>query len=316
MIRNQSLSIKAAGLAVFLVACAGGAATTTDTTATTTLATGTTATTTVLTTTGAVTESTSTTAGEITSGGLGAELISPGQVVVCMTFPVPLVADYDAAGNPIGQSVEFVLDLADRLDLDPELRNTIFDLIIDDIEAGNCDFSLAGHFITPERLARIDMIPYLRGRQQLVVQSGNPEGLDDVIDLCGEPVSVRAGTVQEEMVLGLGLYEAAGINDSCTDSALPMVDVVAFPGEFEAVESLLAGEVVAYMGGTTWLADYPDDLEVVPAVVLPDFINAMGVRKDHPLLAEALRAALDAMIADGTYHAIQSKWGVGIPLGE
>jgi polar amino acid transport system substrate-binding protein len=231
-----------------------------------------------------------------------------------MVFGVPRVAVYDANEEPTGQSVEFVLELAHRLNLEPELRDTIFEDIIGAIEAGDCDFSLAGHFITPERLERIEMIPYLKGRQQIVVRYGNPEGFEDSKDLCGKAVSSRAGTIQEDLVRGVGLYQGSGLDDVCAEAGLPSIDLVTFPGEAEAVDALLQGEVVVFLGGTTWLAEYPDELALVPAVVLPEYTNGIGVRKDHPLLANALRSSLAAIIADGTYLRIHNTWGVGQPI--
>jgi polar amino acid transport system substrate-binding protein len=249
-----------------------------------------------------------------TAADLAAELITPGRVVICIAFPVPLVAVYDATGEPTGQSVEFALGLAQRLNLEPEVRDTTFEDIIDAVEAGDCDFSLAGHIITPERLKRIEMIPYLKGRFALVVRYGNPEGFEDSEDLCGMGVSSVAGSIQEEMVRGVGLYRDSGLNDACAEADLPPIDLVTFPGEAEAVAALRLGEVVAFLGGSTWLAEYPDELAIAPAVVLPDYNNGIGVRKDHPLLADALRSSLDAMIADGTYLRIHNTWGVGEPI--
>jgi len=246
---------------------------------------------------------------------LAAELVTPGVGVICMAFGVPRVAVYDASGEPMGQSVEFALELARRLNLQPELRDSVFEDIIDAIEAGDCDFSLAGHIITPERLERIEMIPYLKGRQQIVVSHGNPEGVEDSTDLCGRIVSSRAGTIQEDLVRGVGLYDGSGLNDKCAAADLPPIELVTFPDEMEAVAALLQGEVVAFLGGTTWLVEYPNDLALASAVVLPDFSNGIGVRKDHPLLASALRSSLEAMIADGTYGAIHNTWGVGQPIG-
>jgi polar amino acid transport system substrate-binding protein len=231
-----------------------------------------------------------------------------------MAFGVARVAVLDAAGEPEGQSVEFALELARRLNLQPELRDSIFEDIIDSIESGDCDFSVAGHIITPERLERIEMIPYLKGRQQIVVAFGNPVDVDDSTDLCGRSVSSRAGTIQEDLVLGVGLYEGSGLNDECASADLPPIELVTFPGETEAVDALLQGEVVAFLGGTTWLVVYPNELALASAVVLPDFSNGIGVRKDHLLLASALRSSLEAMIADGTYQAIHDTWGVGQPI--
>ena len=249
-----------------------------------------------------------------TVNDLAGELISPGQAVICMAFGVPRVAIYDSTGEPVGQSVEFAVELARRLSLQPELRDSIFEDIIDSIESGDCDFSVAGHIITLERLERIDLIPYLKGRQQVVVAFGNPEGVADPTDLCGRMVSSRAGTIQEDLVRGVGPYEGSGLNDECAATDLPPIELITFPGEMEAVDALLQGTVVAFLGGTTWLVEYPNDLALASAVVLPDFSNGIGVRKDHPLLAAALRSALEAMIADGTYQAIHNTWGVGQPI--
>jgi polar amino acid transport system substrate-binding protein len=231
-----------------------------------------------------------------------------------MAFGVPRVAIFDSTGEPGGQSVEFALELARRLSLQPELRDTIFEDIIDSIESGDCDFSVAGHIITLERLERIELIPYLKGRQQVVVAFGNPEGIEDSTDLCGRMVSSRAGTIQEDLVRGVGPYEGSGLNDECAAANLPPIELTTFPGEMEAVEALLEGTVVAFLGGTTWLVEYPDDLALASSVVLPEFNNGIGVRKDHPLLTGALRSALEAMIDDGTYQEIHDTWGVGQPI--
>ena len=245
---------------------------------------------------------------------LAAELVSPGRAIICMAFGVPRVAEYDAAGEPSGQSVEFALELARRLSLQPELKDSVFEAIIDDIEAGGCDLSVAGHIITAERLERIELIPYLEGRMQVVVAYGNPESVEDSTDLCGQTVSSRAGTIQEDLVLGVGLYEGSGLNDTCAAADLAPIDLVTFPGEAEAVDALRQGEVVAFLGGTTWLVEYPTELALATAVVLPEYSNGIGVRKDHRVLADELRSSLEAMIADGTYHSIHNTWGVGQPI--
>lgn len=254
------------------------------------------------------------TAGSAANGEIADELIEPGVLVVCTDFPVPRFAEFDAAGEPTGASVEMAVELARRIGLEIEHRNTVFEEILPDIEAGDCDLGLAGHIITPEREERITMVPYLRGRQQLIVRTGNPDGFDELTDLCGEEVLTRAGSLQEELVHGTGPYEGEGLNDQCAAAGEPELELTTYPGEAEAVEAFVDGEGAAFLGSTLWVSEHPADLELARAVTLPDYTTGIGINREDVRLADAIRDAMDDLIADGTYHAILDEWGVGQPL--
>lgn len=233
---------------------------------------------------------------------------------MCTEFPVPRFAELDPTGEPRGASVDLAAEIAERIGLAIEHRDTVFEDIIPDLESGACDLGLAGHIITPEREERITMVPYLRGQQELTVRIGNPEGFDELTDLCGETVLTRSGSIQEQLVLGTGAYADDGLNDRCEAAGEEPLDLETYPGEAEAVEAFIGGEGAAFLGGSVWVAENPDELEEAATVVLPGYTNGIGINRDDRQLAEAIRAALDEMIDDGTYLEILNEWGVGQPL--
>ncbi|MBI4571482.1 MAG: transporter substrate-binding domain-containing protein, partial [Chloroflexi bacterium] len=153
--------------------------------------------------------------------------------------------------------------------------------------------------INPEREEQIDLIPYITVGTGILVPTGNPNGIEELSDLCGLTVAVQLGTVQETL--------ANDTSASCTEA----ITVVTFDTNPLAVADLRTG------GADANLADFPvayldaqesdGDLEV-----LPNQIDAapygIGVRKESAQLRAVLEQALQAIIADGTYAAILAAW--------
>jgi hypothetical protein len=67
--------------------------------------------------------------------------------------------------------------------------------------------------------------------------------------------------------------EGFGVNDDCAAADLPPIELVTSAVEMEAVDALLEGAVVVFLGETTRVVEYPNDLVLASAVVLPDFTD-------------------------------------------
>jgi polar amino acid transport system substrate-binding protein len=245
-----------------------------------------------------------------TSPALDAALVRPGELVICSSFPRTRFAEYDSAGRPFGVDIEMGQALAQEMGLVSVVEEVAFEELIGAVAGGGqCDVSIAGQFITSARLQQIDMIPYREGAPHVIVRDGNPGAILSLDDLCGRGFSVVAGTVYADMVRGEGDYAGAGIQDRCSSIGRQPVQLMEFNAQDDAEGALAAGDVEAYAGNDFVTVEQPDTFEL--AFELPRARNGIGHHKDLLLLDDALRAALRAIIADGTYLGILDRYGSG-----
>lgn len=242
-----------------------------------------------------------------TTDGLAAELIAPGRLVACSSFPRQRFAERDAAGEPFGIDIEIGQEIARRLGLEPEVRDVVFDSLLAEVERRQCDVSIAGQFITGARLARIAMIPYRQGAPQIVVPAGNPGAILELLDLCGRRLAVVTGSVYVEIVRGLGDYVGNGLDDRCRTAGAEPVDLREYANQGEAEDALARGLVHAYVGNDAIAVERPSEFELSAA--FPPLRNGIGHARRAALLGDRIRTSLRAMIDDGSYLAILARYG-------
>lgn len=241
--------------------------------------------------------------------GLEAQLVTPGRFTYCANLRPGRMGFRDESGKPAGVNIEIAVEIARRLGLAAEIRETPFEALIDAVAGGLCDISISAQIITRTRLERIDMLPYIQGIQHVVVRAGNPAGIVGLTDLCGKVLAVQTGSTHVDLVLGQGDHTGAGIDRDCAAAARPKVDLRQFDDDADAIEALAGGTANAYIGSDFVAIDRPTEFEL--ATALPPIRNGIGLSKDHPALRAAVDAAFQAMIADGTYKAILERFGVG-----
>jgi polar amino acid transport system substrate-binding protein len=211
----------------------------------------------------------------------------------------------EGTDNPLGMDVDIANALGDRLGVEVEFQQVAdFAGIVGDLTSGRYDIVMSAISITPEREAEIDFIPYFGpvGTGILTLKD-NPEGFTGVEDLCGHPVAAQDGTFQIEQMETL--------NDGpCADNP---IDIRAFPDNPASVQELILGRVNAQLADDP-VAAYSalQNEEDLVELAVPGFEAApygIGVRKDSSALNDALTAAFEAIVADGTYADILEEWG-------
>jgi polar amino acid transport system substrate-binding protein len=238
---------------------------------------------------------------------LAAELATPGSLTVCIALFGAPAASINDEGQLEGYNVAFASEVATRLGLSPQLRLSVFDSLAADLASHECDVSVSSQNITESRLSEMHLAPYTKSHQPVVVSQGNPFNILTLEDLCGKIVSATAGSTHADLVNGSGDYVGQGLNDACTARGTEQIELRTFPSEPDAVDALLEDEVAAYLGNPQFVFDFPADLDVSEAV-LPPARQGMATALDRPNLTAAVQAAIDEMVADGTYLTVLREY--------
>jgi polar amino acid transport system substrate-binding protein len=243
------------------------------------------------------------------ASAVAAELVTSGSLTVCMALMGAPAVSLDDSGNLVGYNIGFANELAKRLNLKAVIQQQNFDELMGMVESHGCDISISSQNITADREGHANLIPYTQSKQgrPVVVAKGNPHSIGALSDLCGLPVSAATGTTSADEVNGTGDFTGHGINSSCQSAGSEPVDLHTYDTELDAVQALLDGTVVAYLGNSNFVTSYPQLLENSSAT-LPPARQGIAVALDHPQLTTAIESALGAMIADGTYLSILGQY--------
>jgi len=207
----------------------------------------------------------------------------------------------EATGDPAGLDIDIANALGEVLGVEVEFQNTVFDGLIQELLGERFDIIMSAMSVNPERDEQVDFIEYFNAGTGIIVEAGNPEGIQSAEDLCGLNVAAQQGTIQVDFLESL--------NETCDEP----VNILQFQTDPEAVQALLAGQADAE------LADYPvaaysasqneGDIELVPTNIDPGPYG-IALRPDSDELEDVLQQAFDQIVEDGTYDEILEKWNL------
>jgi polar amino acid transport system substrate-binding protein len=242
------------------------------------------------------------------------QLLFPDKLVVCSDMPYPPLEYFDAEGNPIGSDIEMAQGIADRLGLQLEVVNSVFDTIIPALTGGKCDIIVSFQNITADRLEQVDMVMYYEAGQAFLVQAGNPDNIQAMEDLCGKKIAVEAGTTMLDFLGGTGDFEATGLPSVCATANLPAAEPKPYQKDSDAVAALQSGTASAYLAdfpvAAGYALDLPDQFALAPLPQIAPAPVGISVAKTNTGLRDAVKAALLSMIADGSYLDILTQYGI------
>jgi polar amino acid transport system substrate-binding protein len=249
------------------------------------------------------------------------KLAEKGHLLICTDFPYPPQEFFDENGNPQGLDIDIGTEIANRLGLKVQFVNSMFDSIIEAVSSGKCDIIISAQNITTDRQKQVNMIPYFQAGQAFVVAKGNPKGIKQVLDLCGQSVAAESGTTEADYLQATGDYKGAGLPALCTKATKTPPTVIVTQKDTDALQQLQAGKVVAYATDSPVAAYYtvqhPDQFELAGSIVeaVSEGISVPCGQADCtnvPLtdLGNAISTALKSMMADGTYTKILQKWNL------
>jgi polar amino acid transport system substrate-binding protein len=247
-------------------------------------------------------------------------LAQKNHLLICSDLPYPPQEFFDDNGDPQGLDIEIGMEIANRLGLKGQVVNSVFDTIIAAVTSGKCDIIISAQNITADRQKQVSMIPYFLAGQSLVVTKGNPNKINDIMDVCGQSVAAESGTTEVDHLNGTGDYKKdGGLVTACEKAGKKAPSAVVTQKDSDALQQLQANKVVAYFTDSPvagyYTVQHPDQFEVTGKIVDPvaEGISVPCGQADctkAPLtpLGQAVQSALKSMMTDGTYAKILDKW--------
>ncbi|GAA1437007.1 ABC transporter substrate-binding protein [Nocardiopsis tropica] len=235
-----------------------------------------------------------------------ADIAEAGSVTIGVEASYPPGEYLDEDGETaLGFNVDLVTAALGKLGLEAEWVPTAFDSIVIGVDTGTYDLGSSSFTVTEERMEQVNMISYFSSGTQWFAQTGNPQDVDPD-NACGMRIAVQSDTTHDADI------EAR--SEACVEAGEEAITIQKFENQPLATETVVSGVNDAS------LADMPTAVyaleqtgEGVLELIGEQYDAApYGVltHKEDTELAEAVAAAFNAIIEDGTYTEILGEWGV------
>jgi len=203
--------------------------------------------------------------------------------------------------QPVGFDLDLAAALAKRWGVGLRIISMDFTGLMPGLDAKRCNMMMSGAFITPERLAHFQGVPYIATSQVLLV-SAKTKGIAKPEDLSGKVVSVQAGTVYEKRLHAL--------DDALKAKGQPGLTIQSYPGGADAVQQLTTGRAAAVITQDTEAAyrAVAQAGQFAVAYVYPATDEFGIFFAKSPADYKLVKADIEALRADGTLTRLAAKW--------
>jgi polar amino acid transport system substrate-binding protein len=209
-----------------------------------------------------------------------------------------------ATNQLVGLDIDLASELAKRLSLKIVWSETPFAEIIPALQTKRADFVISGISDRLSRRETADFVDYLKTGPQFFVLADN--AAQATIDLCGKKVGTTRST---SFPVEIEKWSKA----NCEAAGKPAVQFAPGENAVDVRNQLKQGRIDAAVQGSETLP-YAQQQEVGKYRVVGEPFSSgyQGImfRKDDIALREVVMVALAAMIADGAYKTILTKWGL------
>lgn len=232
------------------------------------------------------------------------DTLTPGEMKVGLEVAYPPFESWQDK-KIVGFDAELAQLLSQQMGLKLQLADTKFSGLILGLNAGRHDTVISALYITPERTAQADAIPYADTGAYIMVRSDSTIAPTTEKALCGLTVGLQQGTswVKKLRELSEGYSKANGKGP---------VTVKEFPTAPETMQALLAGHVQAQVdiaGVVSLFAERSNGrLKITsPQTIYPQTLG-IYVKKGNTALAAKLTAALNTLRQNGKYAALLKNY--------
>jgi polar amino acid transport system substrate-binding protein len=202
----------------------------------------------------------------------------------------------------VGWDVDLFEAVAAKLGLTVEWVPAPFGAIIPGVQSGEYALGVSSFTINDERKAESNMVSYFNAGTQWAAQAGTEVDPDNA---CGLRVAVQRDTVQVD--------DITARSQACADAGQPEIVIQQYQGQDLATASVVSGQNDAMLADSPICAYAVQQTEGEMELVGEIYDAApygYVLAQEQTELAEAIRAAVQAVVDDGTYQDILSDWGV------
>ena len=221
--------------------------------------------------------------------------VTPGKLTMATNAFFPPYEYYEGE-EIVGIDAEIAAAIAEKLGLELVISNMEFNSIITAVTTGAADFGLAGMTVTEDRLLEVDFsTSYAKGVQAIIVKEGS--AITSYDDLAAEGAAYK---------IGVQLGTTGDIYASDEFGEL----VTQYDNGNQAVLALQAGDVDCVIIDNEPAKAFVAANEglVVLESTYADEDYAACFAQDNDALREAVNAAIEELIMDGTIDAIIEKY--------
>lgn len=233
-----------------------------------------------------------------------AQTMAPGVLKVGLEPTYPPFESYDG-DKIVGFDPDITALLAREMKLKPALTDTKFINLVTGLAAGQHDAVISGLYITPERMALADAVPYASTGALIMVAKGSKVEPKTEKDLCGLKVGLQNGTSWVKQLETLS-------NGYCKANGKGAVTVMEFPTSPEASQALMSRNIDAQVeiaGAAKKIVERTKGRVVVssPDIVYPQTLG-IYFKKGNTALKQSFETALAAIRKSGEYDALIKKY--------
>ena len=204
--------------------------------------------------------------------------------------------EYIEGGEIVGIDADIAAAIAEKLGLEVEIVDMEFDSIIESVKSGKADIGLAGMTVTDERKEDVNFTAtYATGVQVIIVtEDSKITSVDDLFaDGANTLIGVQRNTTGD-------LYTTWDLEDE------GLAKIERYSKGADAVQALKTGKVDCVVIDNEPAKAFVAETEGLKILeteyIQEDYAAAMS--KDNTALYEAVDAALQELIADGTVQSI------------
>lgn len=223
-----------------------------------------------------------------------AKVEKEGKLLVGTEGTYPPFTFHDKDGNLTGFDVDIAKEVAKRLGVQAEFKETQWDAMFAGLDATRFDMIANQVGIKPEREEKyLFSNPYITSTAVLIAHEENTE-LKGFEDLKGKKAAQSMTSNYADIARENG------------------AEIVGVDGFNQSIELILSKRVDATINENLSFLDFKKAKPEAKVKIVAESDNAsksgLMFRKDSDTLVEAVNGALADMIADGTYDKISLKW--------
>jgi polar amino acid transport system substrate-binding protein len=204
----------------------------------------------------------------------------------------------------VGFDVDLFTLVAQKLGMKAKFETAPFDSIIAGVGSGKYEAGVSSFTVNSQREAQANMISYFSAGTQWSTKKGNPSNVDPE-NACGKNIAVQKATVQVD--------DITARSKKCTSAGKKAITIDQYDAQSDATAAIVSGKDDAGLADSPVMAyavkQTNGQLELL-GKVYDSAPYGYVVKKDQTDFAQAIADAVKALIADGNYTKVLTKWGV------